>query len=92
MFSYLSLEQRVPADHPLRVIRGDRGPVPCGTGRSFQAHLFPFWLSFRSPGASPSCLAAASLFQHPPGAATDGADGLQPAVPLVRGSGVRRIP
>ena len=87
MFSYLSPEQRVPQDHPLRAVRVIVDQSLTERDGHFSRIYIRPWPSFPSPGASPSCLAAASLLQHPLGAAADGADGLQPAVPLVRGSG-----
>ena len=84
MFSYLSPEQRVPQDHPLRAVRVIVDQSLTERDGHFSRIYIRPWPSFPSPGASPSCLAAASLLQHPLGAAADGADGLQPAVPLFR--------
>ena len=93
MFSYVSLEERVPPDHPLRAIRRI-------TDRALE-RLSPrfgtLYVQFRPPVDSAreavARAAAASPLHDPQRAAADGATRLQPAVSLVRGprDGRRRV-
>jgi hypothetical protein len=85
LYSYVSPEQRVPADHPLRVIRRLVDTV--------LKRLSPRFESLYAEGGRPSIAperllpwpaVAVSLFVAQRTAA-DGAAGLQPVVPLVRG-------
>src|SRR2546427_8358187 len=81
MWSYVPMEQRIPADHPLRVMR----PL-------VDAVLRELALLARGPALDRAREAAArsavtSAVHDPQRAAADGATRLQPAVSLVRGSG-----
>ena len=87
MFSYVSLEERVPPDHPLRAIRRI-------TDRALE-RLSPrfgsLYVTIRAPvdpaRAVAAGAAAAGALHDPQRAAADGAAGLQPAVSLVRRAG-----
>ena len=93
MFSYVSLEERVPPDHPLRAIRRI-------TDRALE-RLSPrfgtLYVTFRAPvdcaGEAAARAVAAGALHDPQRAAADGATRLQPAVSLVRGArdGRRRV-
>jgi hypothetical protein len=83
MFSYVSLEDRVPADHPLRAIRRI-------TDRAFE-RLSPrfgtLYVKFGRPSIPPEKLwraAAASPVYDSERTAADRANRVQPAVSLVR--------
>jgi transposase len=86
MFSYVTLEERVPPDHPLREIRRI-------TDRALE-RLSPrfgtLYIKFGRPSIAPEKLLRALLLQVlytiPQRAAADGATRLQPAVSLVRGA------
>ena len=84
MFSYLSPEQRVPADHPLRAIRA----LTDEALRSLSAQLARLVLDDGSAvdpaGAVAAGVAAASALHGPKRAAVDGGTRRQPAVPVVR--------
>ena len=87
MFSYLTLERRIPADHPLRAIRRltDRAleRIEWGTGQA----VLGDGAGVDCAGAAVAGVAADGSVLGALGAATDGAIELQPAVPVVRGSG-----
>ena len=85
MFSYVTLEERVPSDHPLREIRRI-------TDRALE-RLSPrfgtLYIKFGRPSIAPEKLLRALLLQvlyTCARAAADGAARLQPAVSLVRGA------
>src|SRR5438093_7543582 len=86
MFSYLSPEQRVPQDHPVRRLRRLVDAVLSKLSRRFTAMY--------AHGGRPSIppekllrarLAAAGALHHPQRAPADGGVGLQLAVPVVCG-------
>lgn len=91
MFSYIRLEDRVPADHPLRAIRALTDEVLAALDGRFEA----MYSAMGRPSIAPEMLLRATLlqaffsvrvtpeacFQHD--TPTHGADRLQPAVPLV---------
>jgi hypothetical protein len=98
LFSYVDLEERVPERHPLRLIRR----VVNDALASLDADFGALYADFGRPSIAPERLIRASLVQilfsirvtpeaclrHD--AATDGAAGLQPAVPVVRRAWHRR--
>ena len=91
LFSYVDLEARIPARHPLRKIR----QVVNDALASLDGEFAALYTDFGRPSIAPERLIRASLiqilfsvrvtpeacFQHD--AAVDGADGIQPPVPLV---------
>ena len=87
MFSYVSTEQRVPAEHPLRAIRALVDDVLRAMSREFDG----VYARVGRPSIPPERLLRAQLLQNllldPERAPADGAAGLQPAVPLVRRHG-----
>ena len=84
MFSYVSPEQRVPADHPLRPIRRiDRR----GAGRSVaavRADVLRYRPAVGAAGEAVAGVAAAGALHDSERTAADGATGLQHVVSLVR--------
>ena len=76
LFSYVDLEERVPARHPLRKIRA----VVNDALRSLDA-------DFDRAGTIDPGQPATDPLLNPVRAAAHGTDGLHPAVPLVRGAG-----
>ena len=85
MFSYLSPEQRVPANHPLRAVRALTDEALHTMSRRFAG----LYATTGRPSIPPEQLLRALLLQvlytvrsEP---AADGRAQLQPAVPLVRG-------
>ena len=89
LFSYVDLEERVPAKHPLRMIRQIVNDALAGLDAEFERSTRRRVVLDRAGAADPRQPAADPVLD-PIRAAADGADGLQPAVPLVRGSGHRR--
>src|SRR6516162_11395388 len=89
IFSYVRLEQRVPADHPLRAIRDLVDAALKDLSRLCQA-VRPPWPAVDSPGAAVAGSAAAGVLHGALGTAVDGAARLQSVVPLVRRSVDRR--
>ena len=87
MFSYVSLEQRVPADHPLRGIRRLTDAVLGSLSPEFDK----LYKASGRPSIAPEyILRAASIagvLLGALGAIAGRADRLQPAVPLVRWPG-----
>ena len=86
-FSYVSLEERVPANHPLRPVRKVVDEIFRSMNREFDG----LYASTGRPSIPPERLLRALLLQifysirserH-----ADGATRLQPAVPVVRGTG-----
>ena len=86
MFSYVSLEERVPGDHPLRPIRRvvDEvlGAMSSGSTACTRTRAGP--RSRPSDCCGPCCCRSSTRSQR---ADADGAAELQPAVPVVRGTG-----
>src|SRR5207253_3146815 len=87
MWSYVPMEQRIPAEHPLRVMR----PMVDGVLRELSPRFGEALLAGGSPvdcareaAARP---AAAGAVHDPERAPVDGAARRQPAVSLVRGPG-----
>ena len=84
MFSYLSPEQRVPQDHPLRAIRKLCDAVFCGTVATVRQTLRPHGAPFDRTGEVAARAVAASALQRAQRATADGRTRLQHAVSLVR--------
>jgi transposase len=84
LFSYVDLEQRVPAKHPLRVIKAIVDDVL----RSLDADFERLYEGSGRQSIAPERLLRASLLQAfysvRSEASAHGADRLQPLVPLVR--------
>ena len=87
MFSYVSLEERVPADHPLRAIRRITDRALARLSPQFGQAVYQFRAAVDPAGEAVARVAAAGALHDPQRAAADGAAGLQPAVSLVRGPG-----
>ena len=83
MFSYVSPDKRVPADHPLRKIR----PLVDQVLKEMSPQFGKLYSEVGRPSIAPERLLRALLLQifYSQRAAVDGAVGLQPTVPLVRG-------
>src|SRR5215207_7449226 len=82
LFSYVRLEERVPADHPLRPIRALADEALAALNGRFEG----LYSSMGRPSIPPEMLLRATLLQAFFGALradADGADQLQPVVPLV---------
>ena len=86
MFSYLSPEQRVPQDHPLRAIRAMVDAVLREMSPQFDAMYCGDRAAVDCAGEAAAGAAAAGAVHGAQRAAADGAVGLQPAVPLVCGA------
>ena len=84
LFSYVDLEKRVPAKHPLRLVRSVVNEVLAALDGDFSEA----YADGGRPSIAPERLLRALLLQafysDPLGAAADGAARLQPALPLVR--------
>src|SRR4051794_35983503 len=85
LFSYIDLEDRVRADHPLRSIREIANAALAALSGDFAA----LYSGMGRPSVPPEKLLRAMLLQAfillgALGAAVDGADRVRPAVPLVR--------
>src|SRR5579871_2988340 len=84
LFSYVDLEDRVPAKHPLRIIRRIVNDVLSGLDGEFSK----LYAESGGPSIPPERVAArtavAGVLQRPLGDAADGAARLQPALPVVR--------
>ena len=87
MFSYVSLEARIPADHPLRPMREMVDEALEGLARRFRSLYAAHGSSFDSAGAAAAGPAAAGALLGAKRADADGAARVQPAVSLVRGPG-----
>ena len=89
MFSYVSLESRVPADHPLRGIKALLDEALSGMSRDFER----VYAREGRPSIPPERLVRASTLQILYSIRSERllvrAVGLQPAVSLVRGAGDR---
>jgi hypothetical protein len=87
MFSYVSLEQRVPSDHPLREVRRVTDTVlrqaEPGVGRAVRG----LWAAVDCAGVHSASAAVAGILFHPLRASAGRADRLQPAISLVCGPG-----
>lgn len=86
LFSYISLEQRVPQGHPLRRLRVLVDPVLQALSARFYPDVRSGGPPLDRPGETAAGAAAARPVQYPQRTALDGAAGLQPAVSLVCGS------
>ncbi|MBB4399170.1 hypothetical protein GGD62_008320 [Bradyrhizobium sp. ERR14] len=88
LFSYVDLEARVRRDHPLRAIRTLVNEALAALEREFAALYSPIG----RPSIPPEKLLRAMLLHlfDPLRAASDGAAGIRPAVPLVRRNRRRR--
>ena len=86
MFSYLSPEARVRKDHPLRAIRVMVDEVLSQLSRRFDGMYATVGPSVDCAGEVVAGADAADAVLDPQRAVADGRDGLQPAVPLVRGA------
>src|SRR5271155_3724461 len=82
LFSYISPEKRVPANHPLRKIRELVREVLKELTQPGKA-LCQRWASLGTARAVVERAVAAGFLWHPVGAAVDGTTGLQSPVPLV---------
>lgn len=83
MFSYVALENRIPADHPLRGVRKLVDVVLAGMSKDFER----LYAHGGRPSIAPEALlraVAAGVLYSAQRAAVDGAAQLQAAVPLVR--------
>ena len=69
MFSYVTLEQRVPQDHPLREIRRLTDVVLRSLSQEFDS-LLGLWTTFDRAGVCAACVAAAGVLFGALGAAT----------------------
>src|SRR5437867_9603015 len=90
LFSYIRLEERIAADHPLRAIRALVNEVLSGLSGRFEelySHTGRPSDRARIPAAGN---AAAGVLHGTLGAAVDGTDRLQSSVPLVRRAVDRR--
>ena len=90
LFSYVSCESRVPADHPLRAILPVADAALAALIGRVPAALRAERPALDPAGEAAAGAAAAGVLLGPLGAAADGAARLQPAVPLVRRPGRRR--
>jgi hypothetical protein len=84
MFSYVSAEQRVPRDHPVRAIRKLVDEVLRDMSGEFDGLYAPRRPSVDSARASAARAVAADLVLDSQRATVDGTAGLQPAVSVVR--------
>ena len=84
LFSYVDLEKRVRADHPLRAIRAIVNEALAALEREFRGALCADRAAVDPAGEAASGDAVAGVLLDPLGAAADGAAGVRSAVPLVR--------
>ena len=84
MFSYLSPEQRVPADHPLRAVRALTDHALKTMSRRFAGLYAKTGRPSIPPEQFVAGPVAAGAVHDPERTAADGRAQLQPAVPLVR--------
>src|SRR4051794_16738973 len=85
LFSYLSPEQRVRADHPLRAIRAMTDRVFAGPVAPIFGDVFGDWPAFDSARAIAARARAPVAVYGAQRAAADGGDRLQRPVSLVCG-------
>ena len=83
-FSYVRLEARIPADHPLRAIRELVDAALAGVVAGVRQLVCARRTAVDPAGAAAAGAAAAGVLHGALGAAADGATRLQSAVPLVR--------
>ena len=83
LFSYVDLEQRVPANHPLRLIRRIVNEVLAALDSEFGRLYATEGRPSIAPGAAATSAFAAGVLQHPLGAPVDGTIALQSALSLV---------
>ena len=84
LFSYVDLESRVRADHPLRAIREVVNATLAAMSADFAGALLAAGPAGHPAGAAAAGAAPAMLLFGSLGAAADGAAGVRPPVPLVR--------
>ena len=84
MFSYLSPEQRVPADHPLRAVRALTDEALQTMSRRFASLYATTGRPSIPTGAIAARFAVAGALHGAERAAAHGRAQLQPAVPVVR--------
>ena len=87
LFSYVDIEARVPARHPLRAIRSIVNDGPGEPGCGVREDLRRDRAAVDCTRAAAAGGSAAGVLLDPLGAAVDGAARLQPALPLVRRAG-----
>ena len=80
LFSYVDLEERVPDDHPLRLIREIVNDVLGSLSSEFEDALFPHGSPIDPAGEASSSVTVAGVLFDPLGASADGAAKLQHAV------------
>src|SRR5438128_1373986 len=90
MFSYVSLEDRIADDHPLRAIRKLVDQVLAGMSQEFDGVVLRGGSAIDPAGAAPTCPITTGVLLDPQRTIADGTTRLQPAVPLVCGLGDRR--
>ncbi|MGY3363379.1 hypothetical protein ACVWZL_000504 [Bradyrhizobium sp. GM2.4] len=90
LFSYVDLEARVRRDHPLRAIRMIVNEALAALEREFAALYSPIGRPVDPAGEAAAGDAVAGVLFDPLRAASDGAAGIRPAVPLVRRNRRRR--
>ena len=90
MFSYVSLEERVPARSSAAGDSAHHRSRARAALAAVRHAVYPFRAAVDSARAAVARVAAAGALHDPQRAAVDGAAGLQPAVSLVRGPGDRR--
>ena len=86
LFSYVDLEERVPGNHPLRVIRRIVNEVLAALDGEFEKLYAARRATFDCARAAAAGAFVAGVLHHPLGAAVDGAIALQSALSLVRRS------
>ena len=84
LFSYLSVEDRIPADHPLRTIHALSTPILTALSPRFDALCDRIGRQWIPPERLLRAVAAGAL-HHSERTPVDGAAQLQSALPLVRG-------
>src|SRR3954453_13229429 len=83
LFSYVDLEHRVPANHPLRLIRRIVNEVLAALDSEFGRAVRDRRAALDRPRAAATSAFAAGVLQHPLGAPVDGTIALQSALSLV---------
>ena len=86
LFSYVSIEERIPASHPLRRIRKLADQALDRLNPTFCALYAAEGRPSVPPVATAAGLVATGVLLDPFGAVAAGAAALQPAVPLVCGA------
>ena len=85
MFSYCNIEERVLRQHPQRRIRTMVNRALESVVGAFRGTVCALWRPSIPPGATAAGAAVAGAVLDPQRATVDGADRVQPAVPLVCG-------